>query len=253
MSNKKRGGVGLEGTRPPKRVKYKATYRQSPIWNEESSSYSVFLPREVADEPAEKADDPFRLLTKQTWFSARVKKCANEPELPWTSVERRLTEGGPSANAGKKKENRPRKEKTEEEMKAKYEADLKAYEEYLKKREEDLAKGVAVTSRKKGKPRTPEQKKATLEKKKAKVPTTRSRKALLELTTDQRAKLLRWMGCARMTYNACVAHSKANPGCKMDLAEVRRLFVNNNSAFVAESAFLKEIPYEVREEPLASS
>jgi uncharacterized protein YndB with AHSA1/START domain len=66
-------------------------------------------------------------------------------------------------------------------------------------------------------------------------------------TKEQDAKLKRWFGAARWTYNRCVESFKTK-ACKMNTKEVRSRHVNNEALQDNERA--KEVPYDIRDEAM---
>lgn len=75
----------------------------------------------------------------------------------------------------------------------------------------------------------------------------KSKKIKLYPTKNQRKKLNEWFGTARWTYNQALSH--VQKGEKINLKNLRNLCVNNNN-FANENCWVKETPYDVRDESL---
>src|SRR5690606_10768535 len=64
---------------------------------------------------------------------------------------------------------------------------------------------------------------------------------------QQRNVLKKWFGTARWTYNQCLAAWKTK-SLKANKATFRSLFLNESSEAVQKNPWLKETPYDVRDE-----
>jgi len=66
-------------------------------------------------------------------------------------------------------------------------------------------------------------------------------------TKEQDAKLKRWFGAARWTYNQCVESFKSK-ACKINKKELRSRHVNNEA--LQDNEWAKEVPYDIRDEAM---
>jgi putative transposase len=106
--------------------------------------------------------------------------------------------------------------------------------------------------KKKNESKPPPEKKAKtkLRKKKEKAPVGRARKIRLYPTNEERQKLARWFGAARWTYNRCLEEVRDRECERTEKAlrarTVNEEVLNNDEAL----AWLKEVPYDIRDEGL---
>lgn len=91
--------------------------------------------------------------------------------------------------------------------------------------------------------------KAQTEKRKEKKPPAgRCRSIRIYPTPDQRSILKKWMGAVRWTYNECVRLVSIDKKVQNNLKELRAAVVNLDSSAVLQHEWLKEVPYDVRDE-----
>ena len=67
-------------------------------------------------------------------------------------------------------------------------------------------------------------------------------------TPDQTSLLKKWMGAVRWTYNECVRLVCREKTAKNNLKELRAAVVNLDSPAVSANEWLKDVPYDVRDE-----
>jgi len=77
----------------------------------------------------------------------------------------------------------------------------------------------------------------------------KTKKIRLFPTEDQRNKLKQWFGTARWTYNQCLASIKEKKS-KLNMKQLRSQFINNDSAIVQEKTWIKNTPYEIRDQAM---
>ena len=78
-------------------------------------------------------------------------------------------------------------------------------------------------------------------------PPMKTRTVRLVATPDASTTLRRWFGSARWTYNACVRALKDRQACA-SLRDLRAYAVNDDSPAVTAHPWLKETPYDVRDD-----
>jgi len=66
----------------------------------------------------------------------------------------------------------------------------------------------------------------------------------------EKETLRTWLGSCRLSYNLCLEAVK-NKKCNINKKELRAYCINLESECVKEKPFLKEIPYDVRDEGMA--
>jgi putative transposase len=129
---------------------------------------------------------------------------------------------------------------------------IESVENKKKRLEQEAHERQRKAAEKKAKKPPPEKKaKATTKPKKEKPPVGRARKIRLYPTRDERQKLAQWFGAARWTYNRCLEEVKEK-GCERTEKALRARVLNADvlEAGGEKTTWLKEIPYDIRDEGL---
>jgi transposase len=83
-----------------------------------------------------------------------------------------------------------------------------------------------------------------------KIVLLKSRKVKLYPTTQEKEKLTQWFGASRWTYNQCLEWTNEHKKEKYSKKVFRDLFINNDIKKVKPD-YVKDVPYDVRDEAMA--